>query len=232
MKEIAINSWNEYLAIWPKWISTLWMFRGVSNASYDLIPKIGRKNARYDSTYNKRLEEALLARFKSGAAPFVDVQPIDDLDWLVLAQHHGLPTRLLDWTSSPLVALYFAVEGAGRPGQPNVDGAVYAFPQATEVISQSDKPFDISAVMLVSPKHLSRRIAAQNAVMTIHPEPTKAHVHKDAMKIIFKSGVFGELLTMLRLCGINSSTLFPDLGGLSDYLTHWYRWAQNPTLPD
>ncbi len=55
-------------------------------------------------------ELKMLRHFQEAARPWTADRPDSDIQWLMLAQHHGLPTRLLDWTSNPLVALYFAVD--------------------------------------------------------------------------------------------------------------------------
>ena len=96
------------------------IYRGVSNKDYELIPKIGRLGLRGDQL--KRSERMLIERFKREALPHLDFQPIDDWDWISVAQHHGVPTRLLDWSHSALVAAFFAVEDTR-----DFDAAVYAY---------------------------------------------------------------------------------------------------------
>ena len=80
-----------------------WMFRGQADASWMLVPKAGRED------FKKIDDMELLRDWKKSAVSFVERAPEDDWDWLTLAQHHGLATRLLDWTINPLAAAYFAV---------------------------------------------------------------------------------------------------------------------------
>src|SRR5436305_10934410 len=80
---------------------TLW-FRGVKSEKFNLIP---------GAYFLKNVDELTLALyFKDVTPPLLTHQPLDEWEWYYAMQHYGLPTRLLDWSESPLSALYFALE--------------------------------------------------------------------------------------------------------------------------
>ena len=78
-------------------------YRGQGRSIWSLTPGYLRLN-------NPPSESTFLKRFKQSAAMLIQTSPKESFDWLFLMQHYGVPTRLLDWSESPLVALYFAVE--------------------------------------------------------------------------------------------------------------------------
>lgn len=80
-------------------------YRGQRKHDWDLVPAVFR-------TPHAFIEQTMLADFRLRApVRYANTPPYDDLtSWLALAQHYGLPTRLLDWTLSPLIAAYFATE--------------------------------------------------------------------------------------------------------------------------
>ncbi len=85
-------------------------FRGDAKRSYPLVPAFYRPHVAthgYD-------EFTLFERFKALAAPLVRVRPDSDWEWYFIAQHYGLPTRLLDWTENLFAALYFAIQPHAR----------------------------------------------------------------------------------------------------------------------
>jgi hypothetical protein len=81
--------------------SPIW-FRGCTDSSHELVPSLGRP------PYRLQQERALINVFKQNAVQFIDQRPQSQWEWLFLARHHTVPTRLLDWTESPLIGLYFA----------------------------------------------------------------------------------------------------------------------------
>ena len=101
----------------PGCTGALW-FRGQANASWELKASIGRKltdGGMFDSSKPRDIfyqtERTTLQRFKRDGYPFTQ-RLLSDWEAITLGQHHQLPTRLLDWTSNPLVALFFAADGA------------------------------------------------------------------------------------------------------------------------
>lgn len=93
--------------------STLW-YRGAGRSSYQLSPSIHRHAAITDPEKVLELENQIIGRFNQRSVPFIH-SPLDKKDdWEILffMQHYGIPTRLLDWTENPFIALYFALTTA------------------------------------------------------------------------------------------------------------------------
>lgn len=87
------------------------IYRGVKHSDYNLTPRLGRIVFKEGKDLYSE-EKNLFKWFTERGRPYLRIDPETSDDWLLLslAQHHGLPTRMLDWTRNPLVALYFAVE--------------------------------------------------------------------------------------------------------------------------
>ena len=89
--------------------STTVLYRGLGAASFDLRPKVGRLQPSGNSAKKTVNESLMLELFRRQSTDRLIIPVTDDWELLAIAQHHGLATRLLDWTRNPLVALYFAV---------------------------------------------------------------------------------------------------------------------------
>jgi len=85
------------------------IFRG-QPVDQPLLPRLVRLDLRIEHESWKKTEALILEEFKRGLLPLSEFKPENNWDLLALAQHHGLPTRLLDWTYSALAALCFTVE--------------------------------------------------------------------------------------------------------------------------
>ncbi len=89
------------------------VYRGASDACRGLLTSLDRLGG-VDPPHSKRgLEAHILRNFIRYSRPHLHTPPVNEWEVLVAAQHHGVPTRLLDWTYSPLVAAHFATRPAG-----------------------------------------------------------------------------------------------------------------------
>jgi len=198
------------------------IFRGVSNKGYQLVPAIGRDSNRKAGSHGPSQEQEALRRFKNLSWPHVS-RDLTEIQWLALGQHHGLWTRLLDWSTSPLVALYFAVVNMGYE---NHDGAVYiaSKPQALDLDSNTSV-FDLKEVRYFQAPAVSSRIPAQSGVFTIHPEPDKSWEPENLVQLVIPAAKCGDVKTDLSKIGISEAALFPDIDGQARSVNWLFKWG-------
>ncbi len=124
--DVVVESWEhfnrEVFAAEPDRIGRYrspYVFRGMPNAAYDLKTSLMRLG--HPDELTRTLEPVILRAYQKYAAR--DASPGDSIwNWLALAQHHELPTRLLDWSASPYAALHFATEDLNKY---DLDGVVW-----------------------------------------------------------------------------------------------------------
>jgi hypothetical protein len=191
-----------------------WIFRGHAHKSWLLVPKGGRPPfVGQDSN--------LFKAWQRRAIEHIQAAELNQWDWLSIAQHHGLATRLLDWTTNPLNAAFFAV-CESRPG-PAVIHAARFEPPYREPPPSIVNPMDFVGITTFTPRQVAARIGRQGGLFTIHNPPDSALETVPSSIVTLKSIIINEgfraaLLSELDFFGVNRASLFPDLDGLSSYL--------------
>lgn len=203
----------EFLNTYRK--STRYQFRGQSDSKWKLVPKAGR------IPYNNIDDKEIFKHWKRRAFSHLENQNLNDIELLTIAQHTGLPTRLLDWTYNPLVAVFFAcIENY------DFDGAIFSYNAPKyETTSEIISPFDLKeeTINMLQPNSTHSRVSNQFGYFTIHNKPTFELEQKQNMdKIIIPKKLKKELLFIINQLGINNMTIFPDLDGLSKHLSWFY----------
>ena len=242
MEEISVTNWEEFVAL----SSSLdgWAFRGQRDARWELLSSLSRYlNAFIQDQASWRLrEERAIRIFRRKAHNYLSDPSVlvNDLRCLALMQHHGAPTRLLDFTKSPFVAAFFALEGAVS------DAAVYALntpllwhaaPASEPALNREhidprrEGNFEEyflanrhAVVWTGEPTEMDQRLVAQSGTVVV---PGVLDKSLDAIldgyrgpapvikKIVLPHHVREAAMKSLYRMNITSATLFPDLDGLA-----------------
>ena len=205
------------------------LFRGQSNNN-PLLPSIARQFPKFDTT---EIEIKMLDDLKRRSLLLINKPPRTDWEWLVFAQHFGLKTRLLDWTSNPLIALWFACSSEYAM---KASSYVYALSVNSDMlvnIAENESPFQNERTKILRPTLNNERIIAQSGWFTAHrfSKTNNAFVtletHRKLKTQILEFEITANLkqyfLRQLSIFGVNSRTVYPDVTGLCLHLNWKYQ---------
>lgn len=202
------------------------LFRGQA-IDKPLLPKYARDDFNTGKDKNIHIERKMLNDFKKRSRPFLSYTPSNDWDWLALAQHHGMATRLLDWTKNPMAALWFAVR---RPIKTERAVVWILKVQEEHLLKNEDlskDPISNMQIKMYQPEYISNRIIAQDGWFSVHKTKT-IPIEEDnnyrpyLAKVVLAHKNVIDIRYNLDRCGINDSSLFPGLDGLSEYINWLY----------
>ena len=253
-----IDSWDQYLKLVNSQKYANWAFRGQTDATWGLWPTITREfqNRKVNSQYWTRQEHRNIRIFQRKAIHFLEKIPstTDVFRWMALMQHHGAPTRLLDFTWSPYVAAFFALESSTSN---SAVWAINTFAAGTVCFGPKVPPGDeipsprkamkfygyesLDDVAIGEPFFKNQRLIAQSGTFSCPVDLNRSideilgKRENTIVKFVLNgSELRQQALNELYRMNITHATLFPDLDGLARSLRYELEthYLYNPTDTD
>ena len=197
-----------------------YIYRGQASKEWELIPSVGRSDM-----YSLEIEKDALTNFKMKYHFYSNERCENDMDVLFLAQHHGLSTRLLDWSYNPLVALYFACES-----ETDKDGKIFIFSLNGKKLGDSQSsednhcPHTFNEILsnnsknefeIVVPNYTNNRYVNQKTLFMLCNRPDKGVQNAKCNTIIVDKSRKGDILRDLAKVGVDKVFIYPTLESLS-----------------
>lgn len=196
---------------------------------YPLLPSALRKDALGNRKYPNRAIRNFLDEFKLNSYQYM-ANPSDienDVEWMLYAQHYGIPTRLMDFTTSHIVSLLFAVEKSFQ-NENEIDAVVYFLnPTKLNLLNaQQEKIINISGVpgipsevhdgpIVIQGRKINQRVNAQKGLFVLfqNDDNPLESINNDCIlrKLVITGSETKNILSSLYSMGISFSHIYPEL---------------------
>ncbi|WP_281556185.1 FRG domain-containing protein [Thalassomonas sp. RHCl1] len=228
--ENKIESVSQYIAMMERGPSEF--YRGQSQ-DWPLLPSLSRISHGHIPDLSV-LELDILREFKRLSLPYFENVPKGNAEWVIHAQHYGLPTRLLDWTSNPLKALYFAVENLDEDN----DGVVWSIDPFNIEYEINEPNLSTSQHYFFRPSHLNLRITSQESYFLVFPLEEGETMLKPLNELFLEQSQRGEYGMVEKMTipkelksdfkatldglGINKLSIYPGLEGVVESVKDYF----------